>query len=172
MGKVRRVKPVKLITGLIFKSEASLEKAEAVLISKFGRIDFKSEVIPFDQTDYYKVEMGFGLKRVFLSFRKLINPARLPVIKRLTNNIEVKFSLKGNRLINIDPGYLALAKVVLASTKDYCHRLYLGKGIFAEITLSFRGNSFKPWEWTYPDYKKIEYIAVFNKIRQLYLNQA
>ncbi|MFA5311159.1 MAG: DUF4416 family protein [Candidatus Omnitrophota bacterium] len=171
MGKVKRVKPVKLITGFIFKNEADLEKAQAALISRFGRIDFISEIIPFDQTDYYKAEMGLGLKRVFLSFHKLINPSRLPAIKRLTNNIEVKFSLRGNRLINIDPGYLDLAKVVLASTKDYCHRVYLDKGVFAEITLFFRGDSFRPWEWTYPDYRKTEYIAVFNKIRELYLGR-
>lgn len=171
MGKVKRVKPVKLITGFIFKNEADLEKAQAALTSKFGRIDFKSAIIPFDQTDYYKAEMGFGLKRVFISFHKLINPACLPAIKKLANDIEVKLSLKGNRRINIDPGYLDLAKVVLASTKDYCHRVYLDRGIFAEITLFFRGNSFKPWEWTYPDYKKTEYISVFNKIRELYLSR-
>ncbi len=72
------------------------------------------------------------------------------------------------RLINIDPGYVDLAKLVLASTKDYAHRIYLRKGIFAEITLSYRGNSFSPNDWTYPDYRSAEYIGIFNQIRKLY----
>jgi len=171
MGKVTSIKPAKLITGFIFKSEVSLKQAEDSLTRKFGRIDFRSRIMPFDLTDYYRQEFGSGLNRVFVSFRKLINPARLPEIKRITNNIETKLSLKSKRLVNIDPGYLDLAKVILASTKDYAHRIYLAKGIFAEITLSFKGNSFKAWEWTYPDYRKEEYIIIFNKIRDIYLNQ-
>lgn len=164
-------KPAKLITGFIFKDQAGLKKAEDMLIRKFGKSDFISGIMPFDLTDYYGEEFGPGLSRVFMSFRKLIDPAGLPRIKRISNTIEARLSLKGRRSVNIDPGYLDLAKVVLASTKDYSHRIYLREGIFAEITLSFKGKSFAPCEWTYPDYRKEEYIAIFNKIRDIYSKQ-
>jgi hypothetical protein len=171
MGKISPAKPVKLIIGLIFKEEESLKKVEGILIRKFGETDFKGRVMPFDLTDYYREELGAGLKRAFMSFKKLINPAYLPEIKIITNKIESRLSLDGRRRINIDPGYLDLAKVILASTKDYSHRIYLDKGIFAEITLSFKDSSFAPNQWTYPDYRKDEYIRIFNKMRDIYRSQ-
>ncbi|MBN2831489.1 MAG: DUF4416 family protein [Candidatus Omnitrophica bacterium] len=171
MGKPSSAKPVKLFSGFIFKDEENLKKAEEILIKKFGKADSKSKIMPFDLTDYYREEFGPGLKRVFISFKELINPAYLTRIKRITNNIESRLLLSGSRRVNIDPGYLDLAKVVLASTKDFAHRIYLDKGIFAEITLSFKDSSFVPNQWTYPDYRKEEYIAIFNRIRDLYRSQ-
>ncbi len=168
MGKIIRAKPVKLIVGFIFKEEINLKKAKRILIGKFGKIDFESEIIPFNFTDYYRPEFGDGLKKAFVSFRKLIHPDNLAQVKVITNGIEEKLSLEKKRLINIDPGYLDLAKLVLASTKDYAHRVYLNKGIFAEVTLSFKGNSFRAQEWTYPDYRTEDYISIFNKIRGIY----
>ena len=90
-------------------------------------------------------------------------------IKLYTHRLEKKFLAAKLRQINIDPGYLDLAKLVLATTKDYAHRVFLRKGIFAEITLSFRGDSFGANDWTYPDYRTQEYIDIFNQIRKLYL---
>jgi len=144
MGKIARIKPVKLIAGFIYRQDHPLKKAEGMLLKKFGQFDFKSKPIPFDMTDYYREEFGTGLRRVFVSFRKLINPASISRVKNITNNIEAKLSFKSKRSVNIDPGYLDLAKVLLASTKDYSHRVYLDKGVFAEVTLSFKGNSFTP----------------------------
>jgi len=171
MGKLTIVKPVKLIIGLIFKDEAMFEKAKKNLLVRFGPVDFQSQTFSFDKTDYYKEEFGADLKRIFLSFKKLIDPSRLAEIKLITNHIENKLSLRGRRTVNIDPGYLDLARLVLASTKDYCHRIYLKKGIFAEITLFFRRGSFVAWEWTYPDFRRQGYIDIFNKIRQIYASQ-
>ncbi|PIP19823.1 MAG: DUF4416 domain-containing protein [Candidatus Omnitrophica bacterium CG08_land_8_20_14_0_20_41_16] len=168
MGKRIHVKPVKLTIGFIFKEEINFKKAKRVLIRKFGKIDFESEAIRFNFTDYYEPEFGGGLKRAFVSFRKLIHPRHLSRIKVITNEIERKLSLKNKRVINIDPGYLDLAKLILASTKDYAHRIYLDKGIFAEVTLAFKGNSFRAQEWTYPDYRTEDYISIFNKIRGIY----
>lgn len=159
---------VKLIIGLIYKDEAVFIKVRNKLKRKFGTIDFESDKIDFNYTDYYQTEMGEGLKRKFVSFTKLIPIQDLYRIKLFTNRTEVKFSVAKSRTINIDPGYLDLAKLVLASTKDYAHRIYLGKGIFAEITLSFRGDSFSRNDWTYPDYCTKEYIDIFNQIRKLY----
>ena len=161
----------KLIIGLIFNNEEVLYKTVNTLRRYFGKIDFESEIIEFNFTTYYQKETGSNLKRKFISFTKLVDPAKLPEIKILTNKIEDKFSLKGNRRINIDPGYIDLAKLVLASTKDFTHRIYLHKGIYAEITLFYQGNSFKSWDLTYPDYRTDKYIEIFNHLRQIYAQQ-
>jgi len=162
---------VKLIIGFIFKNEKIVEQAKLLLKKRFGEIDFESETLAFKHTDYYCAEFGKDLKRSFISFKKLILAENLPGIKIATNKIEEKLSFKGLRLINIDPGYLDLAKLILASTKDYKHRIYLNRGIFAEVTLFYQSKTFKPWEWTYPDYRTDEYIAIFNQIRGIYAAQ-
>ncbi|MCX5707713.1 MAG: DUF4416 family protein [Candidatus Omnitrophica bacterium] len=171
MGKIVSPNPVKLVIGLIFKDEEFLKKAEGILRRHFGSTDYASPVIPFSYTDYYREEFGVGLKRKFLCFTKLVPSERLAAIKVLTNKIETKLSQKNSRKINIDPGYLTMAKLVLASTKDYSHRIYLDKGIFAEVTLVYQKNSFQPREWTYPDYRTPEYIRIFLEIRKLYAQQ-
>ena len=171
MGKPAKQVPVKLIAGLIYKDEGSLEKTLGILRRRFGAIDQRSPAMNFTYTGYYEKEFGRGLKKVFVSFTKLISAEKLAAVKNFTNKIENRLSLKNARQVNIDPGYLTLAKLVLASTKDYSHRIYLDKGIFAEITLSYRGNSFHPLEWTYRDYRTPEYIAIFNNIRNIYAQQ-
>lgn len=137
---------------------------------KFGRIDFYSSILNFNYTDYYYPEMGKPLKRIFISFQKLLQEEKLADIKLYTNRLETKFCIRGRRRINIDPGMLNLAKLILATTKDYSHRIYLNKGIFAEVTLFYR-NGFRPWQWTYPDYRLEEYLKIFNSIRDIYISQ-
>lgn len=171
MGSAKNHKRVKLITGLIFKEEAVFSQASKILEKRFGRIDFLSQAISFIHTSFYEREFGSDLKRRFISFEKLIPPDTLPQIKIITNAIEKKLSQNSQRRINIDPGYLTEAKLVLATTKDYKHRIYLSKGICAEVTLFFKGQTFNSWEWTYPDYKTDAYIAVFNQIREIYARQ-
>lgn len=171
MGKIKRHNPVKLIIGFIYKDEAIFIKSRDKLKRKFGPADFESPAIDFNYTRYYEPEMGRGLKRRFISFKKPIAPQDLYRIKLYTNRLEARFLHQSSRLINIDPGYMDMAKLILASTKDYCHRIYLRKGIFVEITLSFRNDSFSPCEWTYPDYRSKEYIDIFNQIRQTLCGQ-
>lgn len=171
MGKIKRRLPVKLIIGLIFKEDAVYKKTKGALEKKFGKIDFEGESFAFCYTGYYQKEFGPGLERRFISFEKLIPPQNLAAIKIFTNTLEQKLSINSLRKINIDPGYIELAKLVLASTKDYKHRIYLNKGIYAEITLSFAGKTFIPQECTYPDYRSQEYIETFNRIRQIYGQQ-
>lgn len=171
MGKILKTKPVKFIIGFIFKEQDTFNKAKIALIKNLGKIDFESQALAFNYTDYYEKELGKGLKRSFCSFKKLIRPDELSKIKTLTNKIEQKLSKNNKRMINLDPGYIDLAKLVLASSKDYSHRIYLNNGVFAEITLVFKGKSFMPHEWTYPDYKTEEYIEIFNKIRGIYAAQ-
>ena len=169
MGKIAAPAKVKLIAGFIFKDTAAFLKAKMALGDIFGRTDFESPALAFDRTDYYCREFGSPLKRKFVSFAKLIPPQKLAAIKNTTNAIEDKFSSKEKRRrVNIDPGYLDLAKVVLATTKDYSHRIYLSAGIFAEATLFYKQGTFQPWPWTYPYYRSREYIAAFNRIREIY----
>jgi len=171
MGKVKKSPPVKLIVGFIFSDQSILKKAKVYLVRKYGKIDFTSQVLSFALTDYYEEEFGKSLNREFIAFKKLIDPASLAKVKIFTNKLEEKLSLGAKRLINIDPGYLDLAKLVLATTKDFRHRIYLDKGIFAEITLFFQGKSFTSWEWSYPDYRANAYLEIFNQIRERYIQE-
>lgn len=165
MGQIAKHAQVKLIIGLIARQEF-LAIARSRLEKAFGKIDFNSEILEFDSTRYYAKEMGAGLKRQFISFARLIKPEALLNIKLKTNKIENKFfSCRHKRNVNIDPGYLSVSKLVLATTKDHQHRIYLGKGIFAEVTLRYRDKTFCPWAWTYADYCTVEYVNIFNHLR-------
>ena len=162
------VKKVKLFIGFIFSGEETYLKAKIILRNSFGEFDYESITLPFNHTKYYQREFGPGLKRKFLSFQRLIHPKKLSEVKIITNRLEEKLSLSRRRQINIDPGILSLSKVVLATTKDYKHRIYIDKGIYAEVTLYYQNKSFCPWEWTYPDYKTLDYLRIFNEIRNIY----
>jgi len=168
MGKLREPNRVKLITGLLSADTSFFPKVKKILEKKFGMVDFKSDETDFTHTDYYAKEMGSNLKRVFFSFERLLDLKDIYAVKRWTNRLEDEFLKSGKRTVNIDPGYLDLSKVILLSTKDYSHRIYLNKGIFAEVTLFYKNNSYNPWPWTYPDYRTKAYIDVFNHIRQIY----
>ncbi len=160
-----------MIAGFIYKDEAVFIAARDRLSRRFGGIDFQSGPMDFDCTDHYAKEMGTGLKRRFVSFSRNIPAQELYLAKLYTNRLERRFSAAGLRQVNIDPGYLDLARLVLASTKDYSHRLYLRKGIFAEITMTYRNSTFVPNEWAYPDYRSQPYIDIFNNIRKIYAGQ-
>jgi hypothetical protein len=162
---------VKLIIGLIYRDPEKYLAIKPYLLRLFGKVDLESDEMPFDYTDYYKKEFGTNLKRRFLGFSRLIRSSKLAEIKVTTIKLEKKFSKNGNRTVNLDPGYVDMAKLVLASTKDFCHRIYLDRGIFAEITLVYKKDSFTHWDWTYPDYRTDRYIKIFNHIRQLYSQQ-
>lgn len=169
MGQPFKPLPVKLVIGLIAVKLSIFEKTKNLLQKKFGKIDFISPVFDFCQTDYYEKEMGKGLKRVFLTFEKLIAPEQLVIIKGFTNKIELRLSSKAHhRSVNIDPGYISLSKLVLATTKSFVHRVYCKNGIFEEITLSFKDKTFMPGPMTYPDYRSFTHIAMFNDIRNKY----
>jgi hypothetical protein len=171
MGSIRKPHPVKLIVGFIYKDRSILAKAEQILKKNFGPVDLQSKILAFTHTDYYEKELGSGLKRKFISFKSLILPQKLAGIKVFTNSIEKKFSRDSRRLINIDPGYIDLPKLVLASAKDFSHRIYIGRGIHAEVTLSYQGKAFRWYEWTFPDYRTPQYIEIFTKIREIYFKQ-
>jgi len=171
MGRAAPSGPVKVIAGFIFNDQAVFEKAASFLAKKLGPVDSEAGPFLFNHTEYYNDETGKGLKRRFLSFRNLRNPEEIYKLKGFTNGLEKRFSVGGKRRINIDPGYLTLSKLVLFTTKDYFHRMYLKNGIYAEVTLFFKNGSYQPLEWTYPDYKTKDYLDYFNRLRCRYLEE-
>jgi hypothetical protein len=171
MGQIKEPKPVKLISSMFTADRELLEVARNKLSEVFGPTDYESDLLPFAHTSYYAAEFGEDLMREIVAFAELVDPGRLAEIKRLTNGLEMGWARDGKRRINLDPGYVSLAKLVLATTKNHGHRIYLGQGIYAEVTLRYRSKTFRPWEWTYPDYASSPYIAIFNHIRELYLAQ-
>jgi len=172
MGKVREVSPVVLIAGITFSENEMLECTVTSLEDEFGPIEFKSAAFDFDMTDYYTDEMGEDLRKIFYCFKNPIEPGILPDIKLKTNEIELRFARgdKENplRTVNIDPGYITLSKLVLASTKDYSHRIYIGKGIYAETTLRFLHGLFVSIDTTYPDYRTPLATDFFNRARDYF----
>jgi len=169
MGKPKEPNPARLFMSLIAAEETALHQALKDLEQAFGKVDFVSERFPFNQTDYYTEEMGDPLFRHFVTFDGLIPPSSLPEVKRSTNRIEGKCTTReGKRQINIDPGYLCLEHLILATTKGYSHRPYLRDGIYADLALIYRNKSFEPLEWTYPDYRQPEVISLFNELRKTY----
>jgi len=174
MGAIRQFNPVKLFVGVLVSHTKLLPEIEHRLSALYGAIDYRSPVIPFDFTDYYEPEMGDIIDRVFFSFERLIEADRLPEIKRQTNELEESLApmlTSVKRPVNLDPGYIELAKVILASTKNFYHRTYLGGGIFAEITMHFKNNTYQFFPWTYPDYKSKDYQEFFLRMRQIYRSQ-
>lgn len=163
-------KKAKLFIGIIFHDESILLSAQKKLIKRYGEIDYQSGFIPFNHTSYYDY-MGPELKKVFFSFKKLFPREKIARIKIYTNNLERKHSVNGIRKINIDPGYLTLSNVFLASCKDFFHRVYIGNGVYIENEFRYVGKRFQPWEWTYPDYKKPETIFFFHELRKIYCTQ-
>jgi hypothetical protein len=171
MKKKKGPARVKLIVGMITNETVLFQKVEEILQRKFGRIDYASKVLDFKYTDYYTSEMGENLRRKFVSFERLILPSYLLKAKLFTIKLEKKFSEQDKRKINLDPGYLNEGKLVLASSKDNLQRIYLGKGIYAEVTLYYKTGNYQHFFWTYPDYRTEEYREIFQEIRKLFRRQ-
>jgi hypothetical protein len=174
MGSIRAFNPVKLFVGVLVANEDLVPDVESQLCSRYGPSDYRSPVLPFTFTDYYRNETGEHILRVFFSFERLIEGDLLPEIKCQTNELEEKFAAAGSavkRPVNLDPGYLEHSKVILASTKNFYHRMYLGRGIFGEVTMHFRNGAYEFFPWTYPDYKSEEYQAFFLELRAIYRKQ-
>ena len=174
MGTIRTFGPVKLFMGVLASEESFLKDIETRLSIEFGPVDLRSPVIPFTFTDYYRDETGDNIVRAFFAFERLIDAAELPGIKRRTNSMEAEFassSVSVKRPVNLDPGYLENAKIILASTKNFYHRMYLGDGIFGEVTMHFKNGAWEFFPWTYPDYQSRDYLLFFSDLRKRYREQ-
>jgi len=166
-----KVKPVKLVSGVLYIRSADIEGIDSRLTASFGPIDLRSPAFDFIFTGYYAPEMGGDLKKRFISFQRLIMPDSLADLKNATRRIEADFSIDGKRAVNIDPGYLEESKLVLASTKNFSHRIYLRDSIWAEVTMRFAGGKFIKHDWTYPDWSQDLAIDFLMKVRETYRKQ-
>jgi hypothetical protein len=175
MWELRDPKPVKLIIGILAANEIALAAAVKAISKSFGVIDLTSEVWPFTQTNYYKDELGPNALRQFVSIENLIDPGKLAQIKHDTNSLEQQLadSLKLTlpRPVNLDPGFIEPSKLVLASTKNFSHRIYIGNKMFAEVTLMYEKGSWRHFEFTFPDYRQSNYQDFLSKVRTRLVEQ-
>jgi hypothetical protein len=168
MGIEKEFQEVKLFTGFIYRDPAKYREIKERLETAFSPVDIESNEFDFNFTDYYNKEMGTPLFRRFISFETLIQPERLPGIKLLTNRFEIETECDGNRTLNLDPGYLSEANVIIATTKNYYQRVPLTKGIYAHMEYVIKGKTLHTLEWTYPDFKSEGYLDFFQQVMTLY----
>jgi len=164
-----------LVIGILAADQKALDASIKTIEANFGSLDLTSDVWPFKQTDYYKDQTGINILRQFVSINELIEPGKIAGIKHQTNKIEQDLAenLKHQwpRPVNLDPGIIEPSKLVLATTKNYSHRIYIGQKMYAEVTLIYDKGKWKPFEYTYPDYKQQEYWDFFSKVRKKLLEQ-
>ena len=146
-----------------------LAAAVGPLSEAFGAVDILSDAMDFDFTHYYDDQMGSPLHRQFVSFAECVRPDGLAAAKLRTNGIEADFARRRAggpaRPINLDVGYVEPAKLVLASMKNFSHRVYLGSGVYAEVTLMYRKAGWESLPWTFPDFASGRYDAFLTAVR-------
>lgn len=172
MARTRRLQPAKLFVGLLGNDADLLARSAQLLSRQYGPIDLRTETWSFTATDYYRAEMGTELQRSFIAFERLISPEALPAIKHETNALETRMAKDALsdvlRPVNLDPGYIQLDKVVLATTKDASHRLLLSRGIYGEITMRYNTGEWEILPWTYPDYREQRVRKFLDELRESY----
>ena len=168
MGKIVPFKKAKLFCGLIFSRPEAAEEAMAVLADHFSPIDSRSAIIPFTATDYYREEMGEPLFRQFVSFQELLAPEKLPQAKIFTNRLEKRMAASAKRTVNIDPGIMSDANVIIATCKNHYHRVPLRRGIYAHLEYVLKNKQLSFLPWTYPDFQSEAYLAFFRELFVLF----
>jgi hypothetical protein len=174
MGEAKPFAPAKLVCGIIASEEIYFKKTEEELVALYGPVDLKSQCFPFDLTSYYEIQMGKNLRRQFLSFENLVPPERLSAIKLETNALEKKLREEldsSRRVANIDPGILTASSLIMATTKDFSHRIPLAHGIYAHLELLFSKTGVRLLNWTYPDFRQEDYQRFFLEARRIYFRQ-
>lgn len=168
MSRPGDFKKVKYFCGLIFSDHAAAVAALDMLREFLPACDGRSPVVPFTATDYYQKEMGEPLFRQFVSFGELLPPERLPEIKLLTNRVEDTLAAGGQRRVNLDPGYLSDANVIIATAKNHYHRVPLRDGIYAHIEYVLKDGRINFLPWTYPDFQTAPYLDFFRQLQELF----
>ena len=175
MWEIQDIQPVKLIVGILACDESALTISRGVLLDAYGEADLVSEVWPFDMTEYYVNEAGPNMVRQFMAFENLIDPGRLGTIKHETNCMEQDLAKSLDtpcpRPVNFDPGVIEPSKLILASTKNFAHRIYIGNHMYAEVTMTYNKGKWETFPFTFPDYKSGRYNAYLNKVRQALVQQ-
>ncbi len=171
MGTVGMPEIAILFVGMLYADTVVLHSVQTILEETYGAVLLETPASQWEQSRYYEQELGWPLFRKFVFYRRIIHPEDLADIKTKTNEMEGSFSVDGNRRINLDPGYLTLSKIVLASTKNYAHRIYLRNGIYGEVTLYYKHGTFRPHLFTYQDYQKQDCLDMFMQARKLLAEQ-
>lgn len=157
---------VKFFCGLIYRGEPSAEAACAGMSAVLGGISLRSAAVPFTATDYYRGEMGEPLLRRFVAFAGGQPPERLPEAKIAAMGLEERLAAGSRRTVNIDPGYLSAANVVIATAKNHYHRVPLRDGVYAHLEYVLKDGRLQCLPWTYPDFKTEAYLDFFNRLRE------
>lgn len=171
MSLPREPQTAKLVVGLLFREQRIQQQALNALTERFGPVDFLTEPKLFTFTDYYEKEMGTSLYRQTGSFAQLVRQESLPDIKMFTNKLEAEFSEESRRKVNIDPGLLSEERLVLATGKNYIHRIYLRSGIYADLTLIYQEGAYRALPWTYPDYREPDLLHFLGVLRRKLIYQ-
>ncbi len=170
MSQLRPVVKVMPILAVTYSDAEAAEEALARFAEVAGNVVDRSDAYDFSAyTDYYREEMGPGLAKFFAAFGKLIEPDELVRLKHAAMAIEDAFRIDGRRRVNLDPGYLEFSKLVLSTTKNFDHRVYLGRGIYGDVQLRYRHGRFQFNDWTYPDYKSDLALRFFERVREAYV---
>jgi hypothetical protein len=169
MSLPRPPQAAKLVIGLFMNQRELIRPVADRLVHSFGAIDMISPWFDFSYTDYYEPEMGGPLYRRMLVFTALIQQSDLADVKHQTNAIEDLYAPNGRRAVNIDPGYLLRERFVLATGKNYSHRVLIGRDIYADLTLIYRNGAFQTLEWTYPDYADSRMRQFLELVRKKYI---
>jgi len=171
MAQCNNPVPVKYFIAILYHEENAFLSAIQMIKSVFGEIDFEGEDHLFDVTDYYEPEMGKPLYRRIVSLEDLNSPQEIVSIKLKCNEIENVSTVNSKRIINCDAGYLDHNKILLASAKDAGQKVYLDKGIYADLAARYKSGSYQPFEWSFPDFKDGRYDKEFLHIRRMYMLQ-
>jgi len=168
MSRTKKPDPVKLLLSIIYNDSEAAEACTKSMIDEYGPSDYNTRELGFKNVSYYEKEMGSPLVRRFFFFKQLVDPGSLPDIKLFTNSLEAEYEKDGMRTVNLDPGYMSMGNLVLASCKFVGHRPYIRDGIYADLALIYECGTFKKLKWSYPDYASPEMIDYLNRIRQAY----
>ncbi len=171
MSAIKPPSAVALFVAGLYASPFDDARAQELIRASFGEPLLPGAFFDFSFSDYYAEEMGTKLRKAFWVLDRLIDPAELPGWKLRAMAVEEKHARNGKRTINLDPGYLDAPKLVLATAKNFAHRIYLGRGVYADMQLYVKDGKFQTYPWTYPDYKFPAHLAFFEQARKLYLEK-
>lgn len=175
MWDLETPQPAKLIVGILASDGEALAAARAALAEAYGPLDLTSDIWPFEHTDYYREQAGPDMLRQFVAAERLVDPATLAAIKHRTNDLEHtladQLARPWPRPVNLDPGLIEPAKLVLASTKNFSHRVYLGDRMYAEVTLTYSKGAWRAMPFTFPDFREGRYHGFFDQARRRLIEQ-
>ncbi len=171
MSTLKPPVPAALFVAALYAPEWTDDRAAELIIENFGNPLLPGLAFDFTFSDYYEEEMGAELRKAFFALERLIDPSELPEWKLRAMSQEERYARAGKRTINLDPGYLDAPRLVLATAKNFAHRIYLGRGVYADVQLYMKNGKFQNHPWTYPDYQFPAHVEFFERARKRYMER-